>query len=234
MTHQIPQIKHRTFLNKVEISWRLRVLALGIGVSALALWAVVQIPASDTNSPSDGVVAQVVPTAVIPLDDSFVSLFEGREAIPGAASRTAPLFGAPTSPGDEVDTAAITVEIAPNSESESGVVIPLGALHPTPWWVNVFSPESTLDGRPLAVGDIVTAFDERGVLIGRAEVEVEGKYGLMAMYMDDPSTSIDEGADPGVVVSFRVNGIVARVLGPHEPIWSSNGDVVMLNLAATS
>lgn len=222
MTHQVPVIQHNeSSLLKALGSWRLRMLVLGMGVTAVALWVTVFLPGDSGIEPvpSVGAVQNVSPNTF----DEFAVLFQPRESIPVAPARTAPVVGAPVEPEPIVSTGPDTPSIT------------LGTtLRPTPSWVNVFSPESTFEGQPVAVGDVVTAYDSQGVLIGRTRVAVEGKYGLMALYMDDSSTSVDEGALPGEMITFRVNDVPAVVTGPHEPVWSANGDVLMLNLAASS
>lgn len=104
-------------------------------------------------------------------------------------------------------------------------------LIPTYSWVNVFSTESVFNGEPLPIGSIVTAYDPEGTLIGRTTVTSVGEYGAMAIYMDDPSTAVDEGAVEGDALRFKINGLTAVVLGPNEPIWTENGGVLVLNLA---
>ena len=107
-------------------------------------------------------------------------------------------------------------------------------LRPTFSWMNVFSDGSTINGMPVQPGDVVTAFDPYGVLIGHFTVVSEGRFGLIALYQDDPATTVDEGADPGDWMTFQINGIPALVLGPHEPIWTSNGAIFITNLAVTT
>ncbi|MBC7225106.1 MAG: hypothetical protein H5T59_12680, partial [Anaerolineae bacterium] len=59
-----------------------------------------------------------------------------------------------------------------------------------------------------------------------------GYYGLMAVYRDDPYTPEDEGADPGDVITFTINGLLADPLGPDDPIWTQNGANLEVDLAA--
>ncbi len=226
MTHQIPVIQHQESvftkaLNSLD-SWRLRALVLGVGVSGIALLVTVILPSGNEVETAPGASAAVQDGISGSSLESFAALFQPRESIPAAPARTAPVVGAPSEP------VSPPVEVVPPVAPTDNV------LHPTPAWVNVFSPESTFEGEPLTVGDVITAYDQQGVLIGRTEVQVTGKYGLMALYMDDPTTTLDEGASPGETINFRVNDILAQVLGPHEPVWGANGDVLMLNLAVQS
>jgi len=108
------------------------------------------------------------------------------------------------------------------------------ALRPTLVWMNVFSQQSELDGGPLPVGATVEAFDPDGALAGRSIVVHEGMYGLMAVYMDDPTTAIDEGAEAGDLLRFEVNGQSAQVVGPDAPVWTDNGGLLQLNLVTLS
>jgi hypothetical protein len=105
-------------------------------------------------------------------------------------------------------------------------------LLPTYGWVNLVSTDSRLDGAPVPAGTVVTAYDPGGMLIGRTVVEGEGSFGPMALYMDDPATIVDEGAEPGDAIRFRINGLDARSLGPDAPMWSFNGALLRLDLAA--
>ena len=85
---------------------------------------------------------------------------------------------------------------------------------------------------PIQSGSIVTAYDPDGVLIGRATVTTPGEYGAMPLYMDDPSSQVDEGATPGDLLTFKINGLLTVVLGPNEPVWTENGGILVLNLAS--
>jgi len=132
---------------------------------------------------------------------------------------------------DEPVEIAVNVVVADDDGEE---VVERLVLRPTAAWVNVFGESSTINGELIQPGDIVTAFDPDGTLIGRAVVEHEGRYGLMALYMDDPATSVDEGAIPGDIITFEVNGVTAVVLGPHAPIWTDNGAILIANIAAAN
>ena len=52
-----------------------------------------------------------------------------------------------------------------------------------------------------------------------AVVTAEGQYGLLACYGDDPTTSEDEGAQPGDTIQLIVDG---QVLGMDT--WTAHGD----------
>jgi hypothetical protein len=105
-------------------------------------------------------------------------------------------------------------------------------LQPTLNWVNVYSQNTVLNGAPIPTGSVVTAFDPDGVLAGRFTVKQDGIYGLMAIYMDDPLTAVDEGATIGDSIRFEVNGQSAEVTGPDAPVWTGNGSLLELDLVA--
>lgn len=105
-------------------------------------------------------------------------------------------------------------------------------LRPTSNWATVFSLQTTLDGLPIPVGAVVEAFDPDGTLAGRFTVVQEGFFGAMSVYADDPQTSVDEGAEPGDVITFMIDGQPAEVLGPDAPVWTGNS--IQLNLQAGS
>lgn len=101
---------------------------------------------------------------------------------------------------------------------------------PGPEWVNFFSANTWFLGQPVSVGAVITAFDSQGVKCGEFTVQEEGKYGLMPCYRDDDTTPEDDGADPGDVISFTINGLPAVTSGPDDPIWTSHGDRREVNL----
>ena len=105
-------------------------------------------------------------------------------------------------------------------------------LTPTNEWVNFYGLDTVLDGAPVAVGAVITAYDPSGVLCGQFVVHTAGQYGVMPVYRDDAMTGTDEGASPGDTLSFAINGVAATVLGPGSPTWTANGDVILLNLQA--
>lgn len=104
---------------------------------------------------------------------------------------------------------------------------------PTNEWVSFWGTNSTLDDEALQVGDVVDAYDPNGVHCGVYTVTNPGAYGMMAVYRDDATTSdIDEGADPGDAITFRINGFMASPMGPDDRFWSVNGDVKQVDLQA--
>lgn len=103
----------------------------------------------------------------------------------------------------------------------------------TSTWVNFYGLETTLDGQPVPVGTTVTVYDPQGVLCGEFVVTVEGRYGLLPVYGDDPLTEFDEGASEGDQLEFRLNGQTTTVLGPGDGVWASMGDLNQVELAST-
>jgi len=101
---------------------------------------------------------------------------------------------------------------------------------PTGEQVNFWSDSSIVDFNPLPYGSIVQAYDPEGVLCGEVTVTEAGTYGLMPVYRDDAATLIDEGAEPGDTISFKIDNVTAISMGPDEPEWSSNGDIRKVNL----
>jgi hypothetical protein len=99
--------------------------------------------------------------------------------------------------------------------------------------MNVYSPSSLLDEQPLPPGTVVEAYDPQGVLCGRFVVVQAGKYGLMPLYGDDPSSPRDEGALPGDIIIFQVNGYRATST-PAQVLWTTYGDARQVDLRASS
>jgi hypothetical protein len=104
---------------------------------------------------------------------------------------------------------------------------------PTNEWVSFWSDHTIVDFQPIPAGSVVRAHDPQGVLCGEFTVTTPGQYGLMPVYRDDPTTpGIDEGAEPGDVISFEIDGVAARPFGQDTPVWTSNGDIKRVNLVA--
>jgi len=107
-------------------------------------------------------------------------------------------------------------------------------VNPTKAWIDIYSISSTLAGQPLPVDACVAAFDPQGVQCAEFIVDREGWYGIMPCYGDDGATGLDEGASPGQVLHFSINGVAAtpRAVSlnatPVAPgtivTWTENGD----------
>ena len=106
---------------------------------------------------------------------------------------------------------------------------------PTNEWVNFYSSNTTFDGSPIPVGAVVNAYDPDGVWCGSFTVTTQGQYGFLMVYRDDATTSnIDEGAEPGDTITFYINDHLALKLGPTDPLWTTNGDIVEVDLEGHS
>ena len=121
----------------------------------------------------------------------------------------------------------------PTASAPDSSYIP-GSLVRTNNWMNLYGLECTLDGQPLPVGSLITARDSQGVVCGEFLVTHAGRYGLMPVYGDDPLTQVDEGALPSDSLHFYINGILAAVTGPDEPVWTAMGDLKQVNLQASA
>ena len=99
----------------------------------------------------------------------------------------------------------------------------------------------TIGGIDADIHDEVAVLDADGVVCGKYTVDVPGQYGYMHVYGDDPTTTgIDEGADPGDELTFRIwdvsEGLEVdvsfdAVTGADPPSWTSDGDISYVNLA---
>lgn len=106
---------------------------------------------------------------------------------------------------------------------------------PTAEWISIWSDATTVRGAPVQVGSVVRAYDPQGALCGEYTVQVEGEFGLMAVYRDDAFTiNVDEGAEPGDVISFEIDGYTANPQGPDDTVWGSNGQVKNVDLDVPS
>ena len=103
---------------------------------------------------------------------------------------------------------------------------------PTNKWVSFWGDSSRINSGYVSVGTVIRAYSPHGVLCGQFVVKTAGSYGMMPVYLDDPTTpSVEEGAQAGDTIHFTVNGIPAAPLGSKVPVWTSNGDVQKVNLA---
>jgi len=109
------------------------------------------------------------------------------------------------------------------TESSSSLpTISLPAVRPTNRQIFVYSLNSTFQGNPLKEGDLITALDPQGILCGRFLVRQKGRYGYMAVYGDEPSTEVDEGADVNDVITFFINAYNAGTPETGPVLWTEN------------
>ncbi len=104
------------------------------------------------------------------------------------------------------------------------VLAPIEPVLPTQEWVNFYCETNTYLDAELPVGSVIDAYDDDGVHCGTYWVSEAGRYGFMPVYRDDPYTDLDEGADPGDVIRFYVNGLDAYTEDPTT--WTENGDAL--------
>ena len=112
----------------------------------------------------------------------------------------------------------------------SGIVIVLACMlmlpvfaqvTPTPYAMDFYG-NATLDGAPIPVGAVVTAYDPDGVWCGEFTVTTVGQYGFLPVYGNDSTTDVDEGAVAGDTISFRINGYDATVVS-GTTTWTNMG-----------
>jgi hypothetical protein len=120
-------------------------------------------------------------------------------------------------------------EIAYLPEGQPGQPIPTRA------WMDLYGTLS-IEGRPVQPGTVVSIADQNGVICGTTVVRLEGKYGFLHAYADEPLTQVDEGASPGEGLTLLVNG--QRAVGAPGITWQDGQTVVRadlrLSLAPTS
>ncbi len=136
-------------------------------------------------------------------------------------------------------TTTVTLQYSTTLTTATAVVsssVPSPNVSPTNQWVTFYSTNSTFQGNPAPEGAVVAVFAD-GVQCGEFTVgATAGRYGLMPCYRDDPTTpTVDEGAEPGDVLTFAINGVPGLVFArslngvpivdPDTPItWSQNLD----------
>ncbi len=113
----------------------------------------------------------------------------------------------------------ITASMAPAPQGPQPVT-------PTAEFVGVYG-YVTCDGTPAARGTVVEVVDGHGRVAGQAQVRDDGSYGYLPVYLDDPDTPVDEGADPGEWLAVRVGG--KPTAGRLQ--WTAFGDLSRLDVA---
>lgn len=123
---------------------------------------------------------------------------------------------------------------------------------PTNEWINLYSLDSTLYGKPLPEGAVVAVYGSDGTKCGEMAVTLPGWYGTLPCYRSDSSAQQGLGsADAGMqstsaedTLSFTINGhpvqAVPRSLNGNpvplsSPItWTYMGDLWQVDLHGTS
>lgn len=97
---------------------------------------------------------------------------------------------------------------------------------PTYSWINVYCYNPMLNNEPIVPGDVIKAYDSDGVLCGEY-IMTDTTFGYMPIYRDDEfSLDIDEGAEPGDLISFTINN--EEVLTDPDIYWTANGACIEL------
>ncbi len=123
-------------------------------------------------------------------------------------------FGAPISGSPALETSV-------TEGAQSAYVLSGPEIIPTNEWINVYCDYPELNGVPLVLGDVIIAWDPDGVPCGIDTVREDGSFGFMPIYRDDPNSDVDEGAEPGDVIAFKING---EEVFPEPPVvWTANG-----------
>lgn len=67
-----------------------------------------------------------------------------------------------------------------------------------------------INGNPAPIGTVIDAYDPDGVHCGTWTInKPDGLYGYMPVYGDDDYSDVDDGADEGDLITFRINGVDA-------------------------
>ncbi|MFH1645278.1 MAG: hypothetical protein ABIB11_02560, partial [Candidatus Omnitrophota bacterium] len=83
-----------------------------------------------------------------------------------------------------------------------------------------FYGNETLSGS-LFPGNIITAQDPDGVVIGQTAIVESGFYGFLSCKADDPATTEDEGAVEGDTISFFIDGVAQQ----KQAVWRSGSSI---------
>lgn len=96
----------------------------------------------------------------------------------------------------------------------------LFALTPTSEWKDFYG--NAIGGK---AGDLIVAKDPQGIVCGEFKIINNGYYGFMAVYADDASTSVDEGAKAGENISFYFNN---NLIG--KSVFDAGKEIINYNL----
>ena len=102
-------------------------------------------------------------------------------------------------------------------------------VYPTNQWMGIYGQLLT-DGESAPSGTVVDVVDEAGHIAAWAEVHHEGAYGYLPIYLDDPTSARDEGADVGEWLTVRVDGEPTK----YRVQWTEFGDLVNLDMEVKS
>ncbi|MBD3401630.1 DUF4397 domain-containing protein, partial [candidate division GN15 bacterium] len=129
---------------------------------------------------------------------------DGTLMYPGAGSGVA-FAGSYILPDAESDSRQ-----AATSSMSSGVTA-------TTQWVNLYSRDLTLDGRPVAAGTPITAHAADGRVVGALTVSRNGEFGFMPVY--GKTSAQEAGIEAGETFYLEING--ART--SESFVWTGNG-----------
>jgi hypothetical protein len=114
------------------------------------------------------------------------------------------------------------VDIDPSETYIQATLLSVPPISYSPEFNSYYCEHNTIDGYPLPVGSVVDAYDPNGIHCGTFFVNQVGHYGFMVVYQDDPFTPEDDGANPGEVISFFINGVEATTscldIWPSTPL----------------
>jgi hypothetical protein len=98
-------------------------------------------------------------------------------------------------------------------------------VSPTNEWINIYGMDIKLDKKLLHAGTVIKAVDPDSVVCGTYVISEPGRFGLIPIYKDDPTTpNEDEGATPKSQLTLYFDDFEV----PFKIEWRQNGDVIDL------
>jgi hypothetical protein len=148
---------------------------------------------------------------------------------PTGATLDGGVFGwRPTAGQSGLHRVLFTVSDGHGGAASDSLMITVAPVRPTAQWVMVYGTVHTEDHALAPVGTVVDVVDANGNVAGWFQLQGTGDYGYLSVYLDDPETIADEGADVGELLTMRVNGIPTR----SAVRWTESGDVSRIDLVA--
>ncbi|UCD17550.1 MAG: T9SS type A sorting domain-containing protein, partial [Candidatus Zixiibacteriota bacterium] len=103
-------------------------------------------------------------------------------------------------------------------------------ITPTRSWMNIYAEQLILDGSVLPEGTEIVVRAVNGRAVGAGTVEIDGKFGFVAVYGDDPLTDEKDGLCRDETFYLIIDGVETE----ERFEWTANGDRLPLHSLTSS
>lgn len=107
-------------------------------------------------------------------------------------------------------------------------------VQPTEKWADFYSFEVMFGGHPAHPGTIVSVYDGDGRKIGESVVTTTGWMGVLSAYGDSAFTGGKDGASPGDLLTFRLNGMPATAtdMSGNPVRWARDASLLQIRISS--